>query len=75
MFRKRDVLRGKKLDRFVVTLSSGETVSGLLSEHDDTRLVFVDVKLVGEGVAPAEGALYVDRAHVLYMQSVTDAAQ
>ncbi|MDF3280914.1 hypothetical protein [Gordonia sp. N1V] len=72
-FRRPDVLRDKVLDKFVVTLVNGEVIAGLLREYDDSRLVFVDVRVVrGHDAVPAEGVLYIDRARVSYMQAVAE---
>lgn len=75
VFRRRNLLGEKLLSRFVVTMTNGGMISGLLREFDAERYVFVDVKLLSDaGPTAVAGDLYIDRTRVDYMQSVTDAA-
>lgn len=71
MFRRRDrLVRESVRARFVVTLATGgPPFSGVLLETDDRSAVFADVRLIAaDGEQPAQGQLYVDRAHIAYMQ-------
>jgi hypothetical protein len=64
------LLRQVHLQRFIVTLTSGETFDGLLADADENS-----VKLVGAFAVDAksresvDGDLYLPRSKVLYMQS------
>lgn len=62
----RDALRS----RFVVTLLDGQTFEGLLVEADERTLVLVQGAALGEkGVRqPVDGALYVERTRLAYLQ-------
>jgi hypothetical protein len=79
------LFRKKALDKvlrrqFVVTMTDGGVFQGALLEHDAEVFVFAMVKVRqenGQYVPAADGALYLDRVKVNYMQkvSVTDAPQ
>ena len=70
MNRRDRLLRQVHLQRFIVTLSNGETFDGLLADADDNT-----VKLVGafavdaKNREPVDGDLYLPRTKVLYMQN------
>ena len=70
MNRRDRLLRQVHLQRFIVTLTSGETFDGLLADVDDNS-----VKLVGAFAVDAnnretvDGDLYLPRSKVLYMQN------
>ena len=70
MNRRDRLLRQVHLQRFIVTLTSGETFDGLLADADDNT-----VKLVGAFAVDAknresvDGDLYLPRIKVLYMQA------
>jgi hypothetical protein len=56
--------------RFVVTLTTGETFSGLLDEHDATHIVLVDATTLYADRAAEKiaGQLFLQRDRVAYMQ-------
>ena len=57
------------LDRYVVTLVSGETFEGLLSSADGGVLRFVDAyALDDKSRIKVDGELFLDRVNVAYMQ-------
>ncbi|MDG3012384.1 hypothetical protein G4X40_19780 [Rhodococcus sp. D2-41] len=77
MLRKKSALDKVVRQRFVATLSNGQTVAGVLVEFDESTFVFADVKLMepNGNASPAPGQLYVDRGQVAYMQKLAaDAA-
>lgn len=57
-------------ERFVVTMTSGETFEGILRDADRRHLVLVDASPVGVGAErmPIDGELWLPAAHVSYMQ-------
>lgn len=57
-------------DRFVVTLTTGETFDGLLIEVDADTLLLADARLhTGDRWTPADGQVYVPRSKVAYLQA------
>lgn len=66
------LLRGVLRERFVVTLATGETFDGLLDEHDTAYLTFVDAHALvsGQPAVPVDGALYLPRSNIAYMQRI-----
>lgn len=55
--------------RFVVTLKTGDTFDGVLDQHDESTLEFVDVHAVThDGRTPVDGRLYLARRDIAYMQ-------
>lgn len=66
----RDRLLKKYLrERFVVTLTSGETFDGLLDGWDDVILELLNPYAVGETKRVAvDGRIYLPRASIAYMQ-------
>jgi small nuclear ribonucleoprotein (snRNP)-like protein len=67
---RRDRLVRKALrERFVVTLSTGETFDGLLYAADESTLHLVDAfAMDGATRVRVDGALFLPRAHVSYLQ-------
>lgn len=56
-------------ERFVVTMKSGDTFSGLLDNVDATTLEFVDASALAErGPVKVDGRLYLSRVDVAYLQ-------
>lgn len=57
-------------ERFVITLTTGETFDGLLDDVDDRTLVLLDVKVVGDDgrVRAVDGHLVLERDRIAYMQ-------
>lgn len=75
MARRDRVIRLYCRERFVVTLLDGTTFDGLLDDHDESTLEFIDAHSVGQDPAngrisrtPVDGRLYLPRARVAYMQ-------
>jgi small nuclear ribonucleoprotein (snRNP)-like protein len=68
--RRDRLLREALRERFVVTLTSGETFDGLLDETDESTVTLVDADaLAGDGSSTkVDGALYLPRARIAYMQ-------
>ena len=70
MNRRDRLLRQVHLQRFIVTLISGDTFDGLLADADDNS-----VKLVGafavdaKNREPVDGDLYLPRVQIAYMQN------
>lgn len=68
---KRDrLVRYAMRDRFAVTLTSGETVEGVLYDADVTTVILADAHAITDdgNRTPLDGWVYLPRAHVLYMQ-------
>jgi len=70
MRRDRDRLVRQSLrERFVVTMTTGETFDGLLFEVDDKTVHLVDAHaLDGATRVAVDGALFLPRDRVAYMQ-------
>jgi len=68
--RRDRLLRQVHLQRFIVTLTSGDTFDGLLADADDHT-----VKLVGafavdaKNREPVDGDLYLPREKIAYLQN------
>jgi small nuclear ribonucleoprotein (snRNP)-like protein len=64
------LIRRALRDRFVVTMTDGETFEGILRDADDRHLVLVDAAPVdGESERrPIDGELFLQIANVRYMQ-------
>ena len=63
------LLRRHVRDRFVVTLTSGESFSGLLDEHDSNHVTLVDAFTLGDGGQhKVSGSLFIPRDRIAYMQ-------
>lgn len=70
MARRDRLLRELLRVRFVVTLKNGETFDGLLDDHDETTLEFLDVHAIAKTGSRSEvdGRLYLPRSEIAYMQ-------
>jgi len=57
-------------DRFAVTMTSGETVEGVLFDVDDRTIVLADAAAVNDRGTRTrlDGWVYLPRAQVLYLQ-------
>lgn len=67
--RRDRLLRRALRERFVVTLTTGETFDGLLYEADESTLHLVDVVAISDaGRVKVDGGLFVPRDHVSYLQ-------
>ena len=57
-------------ERFIVTMATGETFSGLLDEHDDRHVTLVDAHALVESAQPVSvaGKLFLPRDGISYMQ-------
>lgn len=72
--RRDRLLRQMLRERFVVTLKSGETFDGLLDDHDESVIEFLDPYAVTQerdGTTSRlgiDGRLYLQRADIAYMQ-------
>ena len=70
MNRKDRLLRAAHLERFVVTLTTGETFDGLLADADDNTVKLVAAYAVSEKeTVSVDGDLYLPRHKVAYMQN------
>lgn len=63
-------------DRFLVTLTTGETFDGLLDEHDANTVILVDASAVTEVSGAVrrskiDGKAYLPRARISYMQRLS----
>lgn len=72
----RDRLVRKSLrTRFVVTMRGGSSFEGLLLEVDDRTLILADAYAVdAQSRTKVDGALYLPRGEVAYMQKPEDRA-
>jgi hypothetical protein len=69
MARRDRLLRELIRERFVATLKNGETFDGLLDNHDESTLEFLDVHAITKtGRADVDGRIYLPRSEILYMQ-------
>lgn len=69
MARRDRLVRQSLRERFVVTLRGGETFEGLLLDADDKTVHLVDAfALDGKSRMSVDGALYLPRDQVAYMQ-------
>jgi hypothetical protein len=67
--RRDRLIRQALRERFVVTLTSGETFDGLLLDTDDKTVHLVDAHaLDGSTRVSIDGALFLPRDRVAYMQ-------
>lgn len=64
------IVASHTLQRTVVTLKTGETFDGLVRDADARTLVLVKASSMTQGKdpIPVDGALYLDRADVAYLQ-------
>lgn len=68
MWRDR-VLRTHLREEFLVTLTDGTGLQGLLVEADDKTIVLANVSQVDrDRTAPVDGQLFIPRSNVLYLQ-------
>ncbi|HEX5347841.1 MAG TPA: hypothetical protein VFW64_12205 [Pseudonocardiaceae bacterium] len=60
-------------ERFVVTLRSGETFTGLLDQWDANHVVLVAAATVSEAAHPmrVDGQLFLPRGQIAYMQRLS----
>lgn len=64
------VIRALLRERFVVTLTTGETFEGLVIDADDSTVHLARAfAITDDGKIPVDGQLFVPREHVAYMQS------
>jgi hypothetical protein len=64
------VIRALRRERFVVTLSTGETFEGVVLDADASTIHMVQAfAITGDDKVPVDGQLFVPRDHVAYMQS------
>lgn len=69
MMRRDRLIRQALRDRFVVTMSGGESFEGLLLEADEKTLHLVEARaLDGKSTVPVDGALFLPRDRVSYLQ-------
>jgi hypothetical protein len=70
MNRKDRLLRAAHLERFVVTLTTGETFDGLLSDCDDNSVRLVGAHAVSDKESVSvDGDIYLPREKIAYMQN------
>lgn len=62
------LIREHLLDRYIVTLLSGESFSGLLAQVDDRTVVLRDVTVMSANNATVDGELVLRRDTVAYIQ-------
>lgn len=62
------LLQARTSRRVLVTLKSGTTFGGVLTQADSHVLVLKGSELVGDGAVPVDGELVVMRGDVDYMQ-------
>jgi PhoPQ-activated pathogenicity-related protein len=68
--RRDRLLRQVHLQRFIVTLTSGETFDGLLADADDNSVKLVGAFAIDERSRESvDGDLYLPRAKIAYMQN------
>jgi len=68
--RRDRLLRQVHLQRFIVTLTSGETFDGLLADADDNSVKLVGAFAIDEkNRESVDGDLYLPRSRIAYMQS------
>lgn len=69
MARRDRLIRHHLRDRFVVTMSTGESFEGLLLDVDDRTIQLADVKaLDGVQRLAVDGVVFLPRMGVAYMQ-------
>jgi len=67
--RRDRLIRQHLRERFVVTLQGGESFEGLLIEADEKTIHLVEANaLDGKSSVPVDGALFLPRAQVSYLQ-------
>ena len=70
MNRRDRLLRQVHLQRFIVTLTSGETFDGLLADTDDNSVKLVGAFAIDEKSRESvDGDLYLPRVKIAYMQN------
>lgn len=70
MNRKDRLLRAAHLERFVVTLTTGESFDGLLADADDNSVKMVGAHAVSDTESVAiDGDIYLPREKIAYMQN------
>lgn len=63
------LLKALLRERFLVTLTTGETFDGLLDRHDESTIELLNVHAVtAERRVPVDGRIYFPRGQVAYMQ-------
>jgi hypothetical protein len=68
--RRDRLLRQVHLQRFVVTLTNGETFDGLLADADDNSVKLVGAFAIDEKSRESvDGDLYLPRTQIRYMQT------
>ncbi len=63
-------------DRFLVTMSTGETFDGLLDEHDANTVILIDASAVTDVSgsvrrSKVDGKVFLPRARIAYMQRLS----
>ena len=67
--RKDRILKGLILERFIVTLRSGESFDGLLAAADTNTIRLVSsYALSGKDRVSVDGELFIPRSEVIYLQ-------
>lgn len=68
--RRERLLAAQIHERFIVTLVDGVTINGLLAAVDARVIMLVDAGTMGPAgqLIPIDGALYVERSRVAYLQ-------
>jgi len=70
MNRRDRLLRAAHLERFVVTLTTGETFDGLLADADDNSVRLVGAHAISEKESVSiDGEIYLPRDKIAYMQN------
>jgi len=70
MNRKDRLLRAAHLERFVVTLTTGETFDGLLADCDDNSVKLVGAHAISDAESVSiDGDIYLPREKIAYMQN------
>jgi hypothetical protein len=64
------VIRALLRERFVVTLTTGETFEGIVLDADASTIRLVQAFAISDNdKVPVDGQLFLPREHVAYMQS------
>lgn len=65
------VIRALLRERFVVTLTTGETFDGIVLDADESTIRLVRAFAISDNGdrVPADGELFIPRDHVAYMQA------
>lgn len=70
MNRRDRLLRAAHLERFVVTLTTGETFDGLLADCDDNSVKLVGAHAISDAESVSiDGDIYLPREKIAYMQN------